>query len=368
MPSALIPSNRMAAISRRALLAGLPGLLRGELPPTELRRLRDPATEFEILRYTDPAWSSLLAPAHLRSVSRNNNFLIFCSDKSGSFQLARMDLKTGEARQVTRFAEGVEPRSFALTRDDRALWCVHTDAIEQIALAGGRVRTLYQAPRDWRITEFAPFDTPGWFAVIENRAERFRVRFVRAQTAAGETLFEAGETISLLRPRPRRLEALISRSGRLSTVRQDGRGPRDIAVAGAPAQAHWSGDGATLFYLSVPAEIGKLNQIREYVPETREDKLIAPTSQFVTFARNGDASVFVGVSGSKASPYVLLLLRTTRREMTLSEHKASAPAAVSIFFTPDSQRVFYHSDRQGKPAIYAVPAEKFVERTDERDT
>jgi oligogalacturonide lyase len=88
----------------------------------------------------------------------------------------------------------------------------------------------------------------------------------------------------------------------------------------------------------------------------------------VTFARNGDASVFAGVSGSKASPYVLLLLRTTRREMTLSEHKTSAPAEVSIFFTPDSQRVFYHSDRQGKPAIYAVPAERLVERIEDKQT
>jgi oligogalacturonide lyase len=358
----------MAALSRRAFVGGVAGLLRGELPQTELRRFRDAATEFEVLRYTDPAASSMLGPAHLRSISRGNSFLVFASDRTGVNQLFTLALKGGEARQITSFPEGVAEHSFGLTRDDRAVYCVHAGGLELVPFGRARARTLYRSPAEWSITEAAHFDTAGVFAVVEKREGRYRVRFVRTQTATGETLFESGDPITGLRPRPHRNELVISRAGRISVLQQDGHGPRELATSGRPGQALWTADGASLLYLSFPDQKGKLNEMREHFPDARQDKFVAPTSQFVTFARNSDASVFAGISGSKASPHVLLLLRTTRREMTLSEHKASSPAGVVILFTPDSQRVFYHSDRQGKTAIYAVPADRFVEKTEDRET
>jgi oligogalacturonide lyase len=60
---------------------------------------------------------------------------------------------------------------------------------------------------------------------------------------------------------------------------------------------------------------------------------------------------------------VLLLLRVARREFTLCEHKASDAALVQPIFSPDSQSVFFQSDREGKPAIYRVRVEKLVEET-----
>ena len=78
---------------------------------------------------------------------------------------------------------------------------------------------------------------------------------------------------------------------------------------------------------------------------------------------NSDASVFAGASRSKASSYILILLRVTRRELALCEHHASDPSLVSVVFAPDSQSIFFVSDRHGKPAIYRVPVERFVEET-----
>ena len=40
------------------------------------------------------------------------------------------------------------------------------------------------------------------------------------------------------------------------------------------------------------------------------------------------------------------------------------PAMVSPVFAPNSQSVFFVSDRHGKPAIYGVHVEKFVEETE----
>jgi oligogalacturonide lyase len=91
------------------------------------------------------------------------------------------------------------------------------------------------------------------------------------------------------------------------------------------------------------------------------ETLVTPTSQFAAFSPNGDGSVFVGASRSKAQPDVMLLLRSGHSEMTLCEHHASQPAQVCPVFSPDARRVYFQSDRQGKPAIYSVNVELLVE-------
>jgi oligogalacturonide lyase len=121
-----------------------------------------------------------------------------------------------------------------------------------------------------------------------------------------------------------------------------------------------------VLYLNIPSDSHKLRNIREFTPDTNEDKAVADTTQFAAFERNSDASVFVGASGSKASPYVLLLARAVKREFTLCEHRASDPAMVSPVFSPNSQQVFFTSDRDGHPAIYSMQVEKLVEKTEER--
>ncbi len=73
--------------------------------------------------------------------------------------------------------------------------------------------------------------------------------------------------------------------------------------------------------------------------------------------------MFVGASRSKAQPTVILLLRSPQRELTLCEHRASHPVSVSPAFSPDSRRVYFQSDHQGKSALYSVNVELLVEPT-----
>ena len=89
-----------------------------------------------------------------------------------------------------------------------------------------------------------------------------------------------------------------------------------------------------------------------------------PTTAAYDRGFNRDTSVFVGASHNVASPVVLILLRVTRRELTLCEHKASHPETVAPVFAPDSQRIYFQSDRDGKPALYCMHAEKLVEKTE----
>jgi len=48
----------------------------------------------------------------------------------------------------------------------------------------------------------------------------------------------------------------------------------------------------------------------------------------------------------------------------LCEHKASRPEQTCPIFSPDSQRIYFQSDREGKPALYCVHVEKLVEKTE----
>ena len=138
-------------------------------------------------------------------------------------------------------------------------------------------------------------------------------------------------------------------------------------AAGGLGPAVWSSDGRTVLYLNFPTDPKQLNNLREATPDTNEDRLIAATSQFISFGGNADSSVLVGASGSKASPYVLLLVRAAKRELTLCEHRASDPHLVSPIFSANSQRIFFQSDKDGKLAIYSMLVDKLVEETEVED-
>ena len=119
-----------------------------------------------------------------------------------------------------------------------------------------------------------------------------------------------------------------------------------------------------LFLRDVEGRAGvKLSEIHEVSTDSPREECVASTSSFAAFAPNGDASVFVGASRSKAQPTVILLVRSVRRELTLCEHRARDARAVSPVFSPDSRRVYFQSDHEGKRALYSVNVELLVEPT-----
>ena len=73
---------------------------KGMLLPAELKRYADPATEFGVVRLTDPSHESWLPAYYGRIISHRGDFLLYASDRSGSMQGYRMDLKNGQSREV----------------------------------------------------------------------------------------------------------------------------------------------------------------------------------------------------------------------------------------------------------------------------
>ena len=341
---------------------------KGQVFPSDLRRFKDLATEFDIYRLTDPAYRSWL-PRSGRAISRHAGFLIYASDRSGTVQAYRLDLKTGQSHSLTE-AGALVPDSLALTPDERSLCYLDGEFFMLANLSNLRTREIYRLETGYLAGRGLHLSDDGLYAaLVEQKAEAGRVRLVTMRTGSAATVAESPEVLSGPMPRPRRAGLLYRRgSDQLWVVNFDGAQNRQLRLApGGTGPAFWSADGRAVLYLNLPADKTKLHNIREYIPDTNEDRFVADTTQFVAFSGNGDSSVFVGASGSKASPYLLLLVRSVKRELTLCEHRASDPAGTNPVFSPNSQRIFFQSDRDGKMAIYAMVVDRLVSETETED-
>ena len=357
--------------TRRGFLASLAAVTEKKPRPLPAERVRyaDPSTEFPVTRLTSPKHSSILAPSSHRVVSRRGAFLVFATDETGAHQLRQMSLNTGEARQLTE-ASALDPSSPALSQDDRSVLFFDGPALKQLALPTMREAELYRVPEGWsREGGFSVSPDGSRACLVETREGRWRLRVLslRSKTTEPATAVEASSTIGDPLPRPRHEDILYRGADGVLLLWEAGvRQSRRLPLApGRPGPALWSPDGESLVYLHFPAAGGGLNTIRESPASTDSERMLSPTSQYASFAPNANGSIFVGASASKASPYVLLLLRITRRELPLCEHRASDAAQVRPVFSPDSQRVFYQSDRDGKPAIYMGDVQRLVERTED---
>lgn len=345
-------------------LVGNPKSQKGTTFESEWAPYPDGATEFQVYRLTDPSYASTLPATYNRVISRNSAMLLYCSERTGSPQAFRMDLKSGDTQQLTE-RKDLDGYSLALLPDSRS-FCYLADRTLYLATLGSlRERPVYTVADGWERCAGLSVSADAAHAILaERRGERCRLRAVNLAQGTARTIVETPFPIADPMERPRHAQFLYRQTGRgLWLVNADGAQNRELKLAsGGTGPAYWASDGKTLLYLNFPEDPKQLNAIREYSPDPDTDKLVAKTSQFVQFGCNRDTSVFVGASRNAASPTVLLLLRVTRRELTLCEHRASHPETVSPVFAPDAQRIYFQSDLHGKPAIYGLHVERLVEK------
>ncbi len=375
------PSREAAARSRRWFLSSIPAAAvairaagfaaeigsKGRHFPAATFRYADPSTEFPVTRLTDPAYTSILPACYNRPISKHN-FMLYASNVTGRYEAFRMDLKNGQSRQLTE-AENLDPASLTLLADGHGFCYADGARVMESNLSSMHEREVYRLPAGFECGGLSVAEDGLYAAVVERpvdkKAGKYRLQLVNMAKGGAVKLAETDDEIRDPIPRPRRASILYRRAAGVWLVNYDAaQDYRLRLVDGETGPAEWSPDGRTVLYLNYPAERGKLHNLREFTPDTNEDKMLAPTTQFVGFGPNADATVFVGASGSKASPHVLLLVRAVRRELTLAEHRASDPKMVAPVFSPNSQRVFFSSDQHGKPAIYTMSVERLVEETE----
>jgi oligogalacturonide lyase len=340
---------------------------KGRIFPSVAVRYADPATESSVVRLTDPQFTSSLPAIGNRGITARE--LLYASDLGGKSQAFRMDLKSKESRQLTD-AENLDAASIALLPNERGFWHFDGPSLVETSFPGLKPHVVYRVPEDFDKLPGVSYGDDGRSAAfVERNASGYRLRLLHTPGGAAETLVESSGELSDPLLRPRATSLLYRRRVELWSIRFNGKENRRLPLAeGETLQAQWTADGHAIEYLNRPAEPRKLTEIREFTPETGalqdHDAKIADTSQFVRFHANANASVYVGASGSNASPYLLLLVRATGRELALAEHRASNPLLTAPTFAPNSQFVVFVSDRHGKPAIYWIAVDKLVSETD----
>jgi oligogalacturonide lyase len=357
-------------ISRRVVLAGMSlgtGLAADTSPKKpssntavgvagEFARFLDPTTETTVVRLTDPRTSSLLPSPLNRSVSLKERFLLFSSDRTGQLCPFHLDLRSGVLTQIAQTAD-LRPESLCLDEPERGVYLLAGEQLQHIDLSGRKVHVLADG-----ISAFSLVHSPGEFAVVR----RGRLEYL---SKSGPVL--ADNVAPWCSVRPGGNGCLFGRE--LSPGEREfwyapfaasqSQSPSKLA-AGAVTNPVWSANGQSIQFLRmIPTETGHVTEIREVPVDGGKERKVAATSQFVAFSLNEDNSAVVGASGSKAQPHLILLLPASGRELTLCEHRASHPAQVSQVFSPDSRRVYFQSDREGKSALYSVNIERLIEPT-----
>lgn len=351
----------MGSLSRRDFLA-LAAV--GRLSGPEWRHYPDPATELEVIRLTDPSFASGMTASHLRQFTRHGESLLYWSERYGNRQAFLLDLKNGGSKQLTD-AAALDPASLSLSPDDRSFFFFDGPALKEAQLVNNRLREIHSVT-EGAVRKGFSIGADGSVLFSERRDGRSRIVSLRQQT---RRVVEIDREIEELMARPRRPQVLYRVDDGLWLVNFDGSGNKQLKTEpgrtgeGHIGEALWIPSGRTFVYLHIPEDPKELITLREHAPDEGTDALLAKTSQFISASPNADASVFTGASRSRASAYVLILLRVARRELALCEHRASDPAMVRPVFSPDSQNVLFGSDRHGKPAIYQVRVGRFVEET-----
>ena len=358
-------------LSRRTfvgVLAGAGACLGAEhnvVFPSEAKRFVDEATENVLMRLSDPAHNCWLPGLGSRAISRKGDFLICASDRAGSVAAYRLDLKNGTWREIAA-ASALIPESLTLTADEREFAYLADGALQMGKLGGGRSREVYRVADGFMFGPSLGLSEDGLFAaLVEQKTGQNRVRLITLRTGEAVTPAESSDVLADPQPRPKRAGLLYRKGDELWLASYDRTENRRLRIAaGAVGNALWSADGRAVQYLNIPADPKQLRNIREFTPDANADQWVANTTQFASFDRNADGSVFIGASASKASPYLLLLLRAVRRELTLCKHGASDARQVRAFFSPNSQRVVFQSDRDGKMSLYSMAVDRLVADTD----
>ncbi len=330
---------------------------RNKLPPTlgEFVAMVDPVTENLVIRLTNPTYTSINPPPQNHHVSSKSRFLLYGTDRRGTLCPHHLDLKTAVARQLAD-TKAFRPDTLAMDQQERYCFFVDGEALQQVNLGNLKARTLAEDVSDFHM------NGSGNTLVVLRRGKLERLDGDR-----GTVLADNVTTRGIVSPAGNNV--CFARDGgaagaSLWRVGTEGGAPVQLAQ-GAVSCPFWNPDsGSLLFLRQTQGDRGTTTLLREVSLDGRDEGTVAPTSQFISFAPNTDGTVFIGASRSKAQPNVVLLLRSVRREMTLCEHHSSHPDMVRPVFSPNSRRVYFASDRHGKPALYVVNVELLVEPTE----
>ncbi len=353
-------------LSRRSFLCALPlGLAAQEkqsalkkprqLPNAgEFVRITDPTTENTVVRLTSTASASLLPLQRNRFISARQRTLLFASNRSGRFAPYQIDLRTGAIKQLADTPH-FNPRSLCFDHQEKLALYLDSETLYEVPLTHGTPKRILDG-----CSSFSTAPDGSLFLISAGKLSHKDNKGVTRDLAS---------QVADMWPQPNGAGCLFARESSSNdcdlyyTALAADSDKATVLVKGPIRNPFWDADSESILFLrDVPGNEGViLSEIHGKSIHGGDEYVVSPTGQFASFAPNSDASVFVGASRSKAQPNIVILLRSPHRDLTLCEHRASKPSAVSPVFSPDNRRIYFESDRDGNSALYSINVELLVE-------
>src|ERR1039458_5672992 len=231
--------------------AGCVTAAKGQTIPSETKRYKDSATEFDVYRLTDPAHQSWLPASYERAVSRRDSFLIYSSDRAGSVQAYRMDLKSGQSRTLTR-AENLVRESLTLAPDERNFYYLDGRSVYMANLGNAHTREVHRIEEGFDLGRGFSVSEDGLYArLVEQKPGTSRLRLITLRSGGAQTVVESPEPISDPLPRPRRAGVLYHRGNELRS--EAGKEPAAVDHVAFRRRPNGSGIARTDFRSSAAA-------------------------------------------------------------------------------------------------------------------
>ncbi len=372
----------------------------GTVVHNQIFRYNDPDTGREVLRLTSPECLSTHPYFYFNCISRDNRFVVFGSDLSGSRRLHKVDVETGDITQLTQREKMVVYQA-CLSLDDQTLVYATASQVVRLDLETLEEEVVYTlGPEWWANKTFGVTPDCTYVAQVQmhrddliprdryqgNMAEQWRVKprcrlvIIDLLNKSSQVVFDQKLWVAHPQVRPIYKDKLMFChegpgnliDSRIWLMDMDGSNilcPRPHKQRESFTHEYWYADGSALGYVAnLRDENNKTveTSIRKISMDTMEETVVMPCSFYSHCVSNRDNTMIVGDGRDPQRPYIFISDLRSGKEIPVCRHDSNwgiyhdpgigeninQDAHPHPQFSQDGTKIVFNSDKEGKPCVY----------------
>jgi len=371
----------------------------------------DEHTGIKVTRLTEPTHISHHMYFYNRMTTQNAEKLLYAAETNGERQLYLMDLKSGDALQLTE-GDGVEDYNGILALDDKHLFYQQDNAYHKMNLETLESECIYRSPDGWKFGSPGISDDDNFLALVETKEDTIaqnkkntgnwdffaknclakplcRIVYIDIEKKTSHVVLQDNCWFGHTQIRPRDADTILFChegpydliDARLWLVQKDGSNYRKCREQDSTTiltHEFWMPDGGKFAYVYRETTGERIENIRMMNPETLEEEILMECSPFAHFISDKKGAYMVGDAQGSDLPihlltdenenigtendFIYLIDVKAKKEMKLCRHGTSWRAKHGNpqdshphpCFTENNESIIFVSDKDGKPCIYKV--------------